>query len=75
MFASLRAGFRHFRRENRQELLAVRAGEFSYEELLARAEQQLLRVEAAFATCKLPEMPDAQAARHALLTIRHQFIS
>jgi predicted nucleotidyltransferase len=63
------------RRENRQELLAVRAGEFSYEELLARAEQQLLRVEAAFATCKLPEMPDAQAARHALLTIRHQFIS
>lgn len=63
------------RRENHQDLLAVRAGEFSYEELLGRAEAQLVRVEQAFADCSLPDEPDHQAARRALLSIRHQFVS
>jgi predicted nucleotidyltransferase len=61
------------RRPNREALLAIRAGEFSYEELLSRAEQQLARVETAFDRCSLPSAPDHDAARKSVLMIRHQF--
>lgn len=61
------------RRPNREALMAIRAGEFSYEELLVRAEEQLARAEAAFARSALPEAPDRDAAIKSVLEIRHQF--
>jgi predicted nucleotidyltransferase len=61
------------RRPNRDALMAIRAGEFSYEDLLVRAEEQLARVEAAFSRSSLPETPDHKAAMRSVLEIRHQF--
>lgn len=61
------------RRPNHEFLRAVRTGEFTYEELLAKAEKQLARVEQAFAQSSLPETPDRQSAIKSMLEIRHQF--
>ncbi len=61
------------RRSNRQVLLAIRAGEFSYEELLEKAEHQLTRVKQAFDQSSLPDVPDRDAVIPVLLRIRNQF--
>ncbi len=58
------------RRPNRDFLLRVRAGEFSYEELVDRAEARHAEVTAAFAHSPLRELPDESAARDALDGIR-----
>lgn len=58
------------KRPNREALLAIRGGEFSYDDLLARAETFLQEVEQAFAQSNLPEQPDKEAALAALVTIR-----
>lgn len=66
-------GILRVRRPNREFLLQVRRGEFAYEELVARAEVQLERVEAAFERCDLPERPDRERVVDLLLEIREVF--
>jgi hypothetical protein len=61
------------RRPNRDFLLRVRKGEFQYEELVPRAEEQLQRVEEAFARSPLPDQPDPDLAEERLLQIRSKF--
>jgi predicted nucleotidyltransferase len=68
-----RTGQIQVRRANREFLLQIRRGEFSYAELLAQAEQLITQVEAAFATSTLPETPDAVAAADTLRRVRHAF--
>jgi hypothetical protein len=60
-------------RPNREELLAIRRGEFLYEELLEKAEQKLLRIEALHATSTLPEMPDKDRIEAVLVEVREAF--
>ena len=48
----------------------MRKGDFEYEELVARAEEQLQRVEEAFRLCELPERPDSERANEVVLEIR-----
>jgi hypothetical protein len=60
------------RRPNRDFLLRVRAGEFSYEELLARAEAQLADLEPRFARSGLPAQPDTAAVELALVRARQE---
>ena len=66
-------GVLRVRRPNRDWLMRVRAGEFSYEEIVARAEEQLERVEAAYETAALPEYPDQKKVEEVLLEIREAF--
>jgi hypothetical protein len=61
------------RRPNRDELLAIRRGEFLYEELIERAGEKVLRVEAAYERSKLPNMPDRAAIEEALRSVRMEF--
>ncbi|MBO2031092.1 nucleotidyltransferase domain-containing protein [Siccationidurans ginsengisoli] len=61
------------RRPNREFLLQIRRGEFHYAELIAEAEQLVVRVEAAFASSTLPVAPDAAAAEETLRRVRKQF--
>ena len=61
------------RRPNRAFLLQVRAGEFSYQEVLARVEESLARVEEAFEKSDLPETPDVDRVNDLLLEIRSRF--
>lgn len=66
-------GLLRVRRPNRDWLLRVRAGEFTYEELVARAEEQMARVEESFAQSTLPERPDRAAIAEVLSEIRDAF--
>ena len=57
----------------RDYLLRVRSGEFEYDELVAKAEQQLVQVQADFASCSLPEEPDRAQVNALLVRIREEF--
>ncbi|HEX8427992.1 hypothetical protein [Hymenobacter sp.] len=58
------------RRPDREFLLAVRRGEFEYEELVQQAEALVERVEVAFAASSLPEAPDKAATELLLIQTR-----
>lgn len=60
------------RRPNREELLAIKRGVFSYEELTLRAQTLLNEAEALFAVSALPALPDRVAAAEALVGVRRR---
>ena len=66
-------GVLRVRRPNREFLLQVRAGEFDYDELVARAEEKLTEVRQAFERCSLPDEPNRYTVNAALGEIRSQF--
>ncbi len=66
-------GVLRIRRPNRDYLLRVRAGEFVYEDLVARAEEQLAAVQAAFEASPLPDQPDREQVNALLVEIREAF--
>ena len=68
-----REGALRIRRPNRGFLLRVRSGEFDYEELVNRAERQLLEVMAAFEMCGLQDQPDRGRVNRLLVKIRDAF--
>ena len=67
-----REGVLRIRRPNRDYLLRVRSGEFDYEELVARAEEQLRDVEEAFKASSLPDRPDRNRINALLVQIREE---
>lgn len=44
------------RRPDREELLAIKTGQFDYEDLMAKAAQELVEIDTGFAACQLPPM-------------------
>ena len=58
------------RRPNRDELLAIKRGESSYEALLEKAERLMAEVETAFEASDLPETVNATSALAALVEVR-----
>ncbi|MCB1097976.1 MAG: nucleotidyltransferase domain-containing protein [Verrucomicrobiae bacterium] len=58
------------RRPNREELLKIRRGEMSYEELLQRAEALTGMVDASFDASPLPESPDLGEIERLLVGLR-----
>lgn len=68
-----REGVLRIRRPNRKYLLRVRAGEFEYEELVGRAEEQLAEIVTAFEKSTLPEQPDRDQVNRLLVEIRESF--
>ena len=69
----LRDGTVRVQRPNRDELLAIRAGQYTYETLLERATHKLAAIETAYAQSPLPEAPDLAAIEQALVQIRREF--
>ncbi len=67
-----RDGVVRVRRPDRDELLAIRGGRFSYEELLLRAECEIAEIRDAFARSDLPPAPDREALEELLCEIREQ---
>lgn len=57
-------------RPDRSELLAIRKGTYSYEELLVRAEHTVEHLRSLFAASALPEAPNEQAIEHVLVSLR-----
>jgi len=68
-----REGILRVRRPDRDDLLRVRAGEFSYESLVEKAELMLEDVQRSFASSGLPDEPDPKRANELLLEIREEF--
>lgn len=66
-------GVVNVRRTDREFLLSIRRGEFEYDDLLKRADDKLLEIEAAYKTCSLPEAPDVQVAETILVEMRERF--
>jgi hypothetical protein len=60
-------------RDNRDELLAIKAGEFAYEDLLNRAQGLMQTVEQAFLHSHLPDAPDLARLAQVLVEVRQVF--
>jgi hypothetical protein len=61
------------RRTDAEELLKIRAGEYSYTELLQRADAKLARIREIYRTSDLPAEPDHEYAERVLISIRTDF--
>ena len=68
-----REGVLRVRRPEREELLAIRRGEFDYDDLLARAQVLLDELDRDFAASPLPDTPDRAAIEAALVRIRREW--
>ena len=60
-------------RPNREYLLRIKAGEFMYEDLLAQAEDKIVRVNELFEKSDLPANPDKRKIEELMFRIRDEF--
>ncbi|MEM1216942.1 MAG: nucleotidyltransferase domain-containing protein [Bacteroidota bacterium] len=60
-------------RPNREELLAIRHGKWTYDELMGKAEEKLAAIEIAYANSALPAQPDRAKAERLLVQLRADF--
>lgn len=60
------------RRQDRDLLLKVRSGIFSYEELVDLANEKIQRIDSLYETCSLPEQPDPGVIENLLIEIREE---
>jgi hypothetical protein len=63
------------RSRNAERLREIRSGKFSYESLLAEAEDRIAKIDSLFANSSLPDAPDAAAAERLLCEIREEWYS
>jgi len=67
-----RKGSLHIRVDNRDELLDIKAGNRSYEEVLKKAEGLIRSIEYHHSVSRLPETPDLQKTTQILIDIREE---
>ncbi len=65
-------GILHVHRKDRDELLKIKAGFYSYDDLLKMAEDQLATVKEAFDCSDLPDRPDEGKIQDLLVEIREE---
>ena len=58
------------RRSNRDQLLSIRRGEYSYDDLISEADAKIKRMEEVFDNSSLPEKIDKQFVNNLLLEMR-----
>lgn len=68
----LRTGELRVNRPNREELLAIRSGKFSYSDLLVLSEMLIEKIDSAFEQTKLPESTDHQKLENILIEMRNE---
>jgi uncharacterized protein len=68
-----RSGKIEVRRNNRDYLLQIRGGDFSYDELLIIAENRLKVINEVYAQSKLPDVPNLEVVNELLVKIRCEF--
>ena len=61
------------RRPNREQLLAIRRGEYDYDQLIEEAEQKIAQINALFAHSTLPDELDPNWINNLLVLIRKKF--
>jgi hypothetical protein len=68
-----REGLIRVRRPNRDFLLAIRRGDFEYEQLLKWAQEKMARIEELFADAPLPDVPPREKIQRVLVEARNAF--
>jgi len=68
----LTTGQLRLRRPNREELLSIKAGNAEYDDLLHQSTELIQRIEAAYASSSLPELPDENAIERILVEMRNE---
>ena len=68
----LRDGKIYVKRDNRDELLKIRKGDWDYDELIEMANKKMIDVEQAFMKSHLQEEPDAKKIEKLLVEIRKE---
>lgn len=68
-----REGVLRVRRPNRDFLLKIRSGDFSYEKLVTMAESLHSELKSTFAASPLPDAPDRKQVNELLVEIREEF--
>jgi uncharacterized protein len=58
------------RRPDREELLDIKSGRFAYEDLMAKAAEELRQIDECYATSDLPDAPNAQQIERWAIAIR-----
>jgi len=66
----LTTGEINIKRPNREELLSIRRGEWSYDELIQKAEQKMSAVEKAYKISTLPKAPEKTIVEQLLVDVR-----
>jgi hypothetical protein len=61
------------RRPNREELLAIRRGDFMYEDLIAKAEDKIAHINELYETSTLPDTPNQEKIEALLYEVREEF--
>ena len=61
------------RRPNREQLLAIRRGDYDYEQLLQEAEAKIKHMDELYETADLPESVDSQMVNNLLIEIRRDY--
>jgi predicted nucleotidyltransferase len=67
-----REGKLNVTRSNREELLAIKKGAYSYEQLLSMADELMQRIEIAYESSNLPSAPDKRNIERLLVDMRIQ---
>jgi predicted nucleotidyltransferase len=60
------------RRNNREQLLSIRKGEYDYDKLVEEAEEKIRRMDEVFSSSSLPEKIEHDFVNNLLLTMRRQ---
>jgi hypothetical protein len=58
------------RRENREQLLSIRRGEYDYDQLVAEAEEKIKKMDEVFENATLPEKIEHEFVNNLLLKMR-----
>jgi hypothetical protein len=61
------------RRQNREQLLAIRRGEYSYDKLIDEANEKIALMDKVYETSSLPEEVDSKLVENLLLEIRKEW--
>lgn len=68
----LETGQIHVQRPNREELLAIRSGKWTYDELMEKAEKKMVALETAYQNSRLPEAPGEESVNELLIELRQE---
>jgi hypothetical protein len=66
----LATGNLNIRVNNREELLAIKAGDMEYDALLQKADALIASIEQLYETSNLPELPNSEKGIKVLIAIR-----
>jgi hypothetical protein len=60
------------KRQNREELLAIKSGKYDYKDLLDMADSLMTQIESAYLESDLPDVPDKEKLETVLVSMRNE---